>query len=74
MPYWSEVVFYQNRDNSLVDLVWFADVEEGKFFAVRGYDYSRVQKRGVLLPAKIEIFRTDARGALSERVAQVNFE
>jgi len=82
--YWSKVVFYQNRNSSLVDMVWFADplrrgrttanVEEGKFFAVRGYDYSRVQKRGVLLPAKIEIFRTDARGALSERVAQVNFE
>jgi hypothetical protein len=73
-PYWSKVVFYQNRDNALVDMLWFADFEEGKFFVVRGYDYSRVQKMGVLLPTKIEIFRTDARGALSERVARVNFE
>jgi hypothetical protein len=72
--YWSKVVFYQNKDNSLVDMLWFASVGEKKFFAIRGYDYSRVQKKGVLLPAKIEIFRTDARRVLPKRVAQVSFK
>jgi len=46
---WSQVVFFQNRDSpasggqgSLVDMVWFADIEQKKFLAVRGYDYKEV--------------------------------
>ena len=73
-PYWYKVVFYQNKDNSLVDMLRFAGVKEKKFLVVRGYDYSSIQKRGVLLPARIEIFATDARGALPQRVAQVSFK
>ncbi|MCX5637635.1 MAG: hypothetical protein NTX52_08085 [Planctomycetota bacterium] len=72
--YWSKVIFYQDRDNFLVDMLWFADFKGKKFLAVYGYDYSQVQKKGVLLPAKIEIFKTDVRGALPQRVAQVNFK
>ena len=73
-PYWSQVVFYQNRDNWLVDIIRLADVDEQKFFSVRGYDYARVQKKGILVPAKIEIFRSDARRGLLRRVAQVSFQ
>ena len=106
-PYWSKVVYYQNRDSSLVDLLWLADEQgeasglrkgdsspstslrakglaeftlspakgsEGKFLAVRGYDYKDVQKNGVLLPTKIEIFRTDARAVSRERLVKIDLK
>ena len=44
IPYWSKVVFYQNRDNLLVDMIWLATADEKEFLAVRGYDYDELQK------------------------------
>jgi len=81
-PYWSKVVYYQNSASSLVDLLWLADTEQGKFLAVRGYDYKPVtseaeedaQKKGVLLPTKIEIFRTDARAFSRERLVKIDLK
>jgi hypothetical protein len=88
-PYWSKVVYYQNRDTSLVDLLWLADEQgeasglrkgdsslrsEGKFLAVRGYDYKDVQKNGVLLPTKIEIFHTDARAVSRDRLVKIDLK
>lgn len=69
-PYWSKVVFYQNRDTSLVDTLWFAREE---FLAVRGYDYREVKDKGVLVPTKIEIFRTDVEGVLLQRMVKIDF-
>jgi hypothetical protein len=73
-PYWSEVVFYQNNENSLVDTIWFASRNKKNFLSVHGYDYTVVDKKGVLIPAKIEISRTDARGTLLNRLAEINFK
>jgi len=70
IPYWSKVVFYQNRDTSLVDMLWFAGE---KFLAVRGYDYREVEKKGVAVPTRIEIFRTDADGVLQERLVKIDY-
>ncbi len=72
--YWTKVVFYQNKENFLVDMLWFAGADEKKFLAVRGYDYREVEENGVLLPAKIEIFRTDARGILQERLVKIDYK
>lgn len=72
--YSSKVIFYQNKDNLRVDILWFADAKGKKFSLVRGYDYSRLQINGLLLPARIEVFKTDARGALPQRLAQVSFK
>lgn len=79
--YWTKVVFYQNKENFLVDMLWFAGADEKKFLAVRGYDYrevvrmdSQVEENGVLVPAKIEIFRTDARGILQERLVKIDYK
>jgi len=69
----SRVIFYQNRDNSLVDMVWFANAAEEKFLAVRGYDYHEVEEKGVCVPSKIEIFRTDDEGVLQERLVKIDF-
>ena len=49
-------------------------------FAIRGYDYTEVvrmdsqgEKEGVRVPARIEIFRTDARGNLQERLVKIDY-
>jgi len=72
-PYWSKVVFFQNRDSSLVDMVWFADIDQKKFLAVRGYDYEEVEEGGILVPTKIEIFKTNARAVTEERLVKIDF-
>lgn len=72
-PYWSKVVFFQNRESSVVELVWFAKFDEKKFLAVRGYDYKQVEENGVLAPTKIEIFKTDARTVVAERLVKIDF-
>ncbi len=38
---------------------------------VRGYDYSEIEKGGVGVPTRIEIFRTDARGDSQERLVKI---
>ena len=81
----SYAVFYQNRDSSLVDMIWFAGVDSSVIvseaqpsvaipisLAVRGYDYRELEKGGVRVPAKIEIFRTDAAGVLQERLVKID--
>ena len=81
----SYAVFYQNRDSSLVDMIWFAGVDSPVIaseaqpsveipisLAVRGYDYRELEKGGVRVPAKIEIFRTDAAGVLRERLVKID--
>lgn len=70
-PYWSNVVFYQDRDNSLVDMIRFAAADEEKFLIVRGYDYYELEKGGVLVPTRIEIFRTDPEGVLQQRLVKI---
>jgi len=72
--YWSKVIFFQHKDSSLVDMLWFAKTDENKFLAVRGYDYKRTKGNGVLLPAKAEIFRADAQANLKERLAKIDFK
>ena len=71
-PYWSGVVFYQNADSFLVDMLWFADVNSKKFLAVRGYNYQEIEKSGVRIPGKIEIFRTDAAGIVQQRLVKID--
>lgn len=68
-----KAVFYQDRDSSLVDTICFAGAGEKKFFAIRGYDYKEVEKGSILVPTKIEIFRTDDTGALRERLVKINY-
>lgn len=72
-PDWSKVVFYQNKDNSLVDMIWFVGFDAKKSFAVRGYDYRDVAKEGVLVPDKIEIFKTNAAGVLGRRMIKIDY-
>ena len=67
----SEAVFYQNRDSSLFDMLWFPRMSAGEFLTVRGYDYcpreasgrneptkAGIEKEAVYVPGRIEIFRS----------------
>ena len=79
-PYWPKRVFYQNRDSSLVDMLWFTGIDRGTFLAVRGYYYREVvrmdsqgEKGGVVVPAKIEIFLTDVQGVIQHRLVKIDY-
>lgn len=73
-PRLPEAVFYQDVDSGLVDMIWFADAAGQKSLAVRGYDHRKAGKQQVLVPAKIEVFRTDARGLLQQRLVKIDFK
>ena len=73
VPDLSEAVFYQNRDSSLFDMLWFPRMSGGKSLAVHGYDYSEIEKGAVLVPTRIEIFRTDVRGDSQKRLVKIDF-
>jgi hypothetical protein len=68
----SEAVFYQDRDNSLVDMILFACVGAEKLLTVRGYDYDQAKTGGLLVPTRIEIFSTDARGNSQKRLVKID--
>ncbi|MHC4241233.1 MAG: hypothetical protein ACYSU4_02445 [Planctomycetota bacterium] len=68
----SEAVFYQDRDSSLIDMLLFDFMSGKDYLVVRGYDYTEVEKNGVRVPARIEIFRSDARGNLQERLVKID--
>lgn len=73
-PYWSKAVFYQRTEGSLIDMIWFSDIDQGKFLVARGYDYREIEKGGVRIPKKIEIFKTDAPGVLKERLVKIDLK
>jgi hypothetical protein len=70
-PYWSKVIYYLNRESSIVDIIWFSDIDSEKFFIVRGYDYRVLKGENILIPAKIEIFQSNARIDFKERLVTI---
>ena len=68
-----EIIFYQNRDSSLIDLIWFVSTKGSTSLAVRGYNYQEIQSGGVFIPAKIEIFMTDLQGVIQNRLATIDY-
>ena len=68
----AKAVFYQNRDNSLIDLIHVACSETGKSLAVHGYDYEESEKGGILVPARIEVFTTDRQGHSQARLVKID--
>ena len=73
----SEAVFYQDRDSSLVSMIRLSCTGTGSIIDrtvqyVRGYDYKEVEKTGLLVPTRIEIFETDARDRMQKRVVKID--
>jgi hypothetical protein len=72
------VTFYQNKKSSLVDILWFvpgegAVTEQVGFVAARSYDYRKIEEDGILVPTKIEVFNTDAKGILQQRTVKIDY-
>ena len=68
----SKAVFYQDRNNFLVDMIWLAFMDTENFLTVRGYDYDEIAKDGLLIPVRIEIFSTDAHGNSLKRLVKID--
>lgn len=71
-PYWTQGVYFQNQDGSRVDIIWLGNPATQKFLVVRGYNYARIVKDGVLVPTKIEIFQSDAEAVPGQRLAMID--
>jgi hypothetical protein len=73
----SEAVFYQDRDSSLVNMIQLSCTGTGLALNrtiqyIRGYDYKEVEKTGLLVPTRIEIFGTDARDRTQKRLVKID--
>jgi hypothetical protein len=73
-PYWTQGIYFQRADRSLVDMIWLGNPRTQKFLLARGYDYAPGADAGVLLPTKIEVFRSDAEARIGPRLALVDVE
>lgn len=74
-PYWTDLIYFMNRPDALVDVIWLGNTDRKEFLMVRGYDYSGMEEgeEGRLrVPSKIEIFRSDAEATIYERIAEIN--
>jgi hypothetical protein len=71
-PYWTNGVYFQNRQSSRVEMIWLAHAARRDYLVVRGYDYAPAAKGGVLVPTKIEIFRSDAEGGIGRRLIKID--
>ena len=73
-PRISKVVFFQQVNSSVVEVILFADVGGTLFLAARGYDYVEHEADSICMPSKIEIFSTDAKGILQQRLAKIDLK
>jgi hypothetical protein len=71
-PYWTDAVYFLNREQGLIDMVWLGNSTTQEFVVARGYDYPDVEEMGLRVPSKVEVFRADADGGIRERLAQLD--
>jgi len=69
-----KVVFYQNRDTTFIDIIRFINPAGMKYLMVRGYDYRIVKEAGLLLPTRIEIFKTNLIGVIQYRLLKIEYQ
>ncbi len=72
-PYWTQGIYFQDQNSSLVDMVWLGSPAAEKYVIVRGYDYARTVD-GVLLPTRIELFQSDPDANIGSRLAVVDLK
>lgn len=72
--YWTQGIYFQNQDRSLVDMIWLGNPLTHKFLIARGYDYAPSAGTGVLIPTKIEVFQSDSEANIGPRFALVDLK
>ncbi len=68
----TEAIFYQDRDRFLVDMMGFACANKDKSLTVRGYDYKKIEKGGIVLPTRMEIFSAAAGTNSQQRLVKID--
>ncbi len=71
-PYWTRGTYFQGQGRSVVDMIWLGNPATQKFVLVRGYDYATGPGSSVLMPTKIEVFRSDPDANIGPRLALVD--
>jgi hypothetical protein len=69
-----KAVFYQNRENFLVEMVWIDCPGVDQYFTVRGYDYNRLKDGDIIIPQRIEIFLTDIKKSSQRRLVKIDIK
>jgi hypothetical protein len=72
--YWTQGIYFQSADQSLVDMIWLGNPATHKFLIARGYDYAPATVAGVLIPTKIEVFQSDPDANIGPRFALVDLQ
>jgi hypothetical protein len=70
--YWTQGIYFQGQDRSLVDMIWLGNPVAQQFLVVRGYDYVKNADTGVKIPTKIEVFQSDPDVNIGPRLALVD--
>ena len=68
----SDAVFYQNRGNSLINMIWLACRMGDSYITVCGYDYERIEEYNIQFPMRIEIFSSDAQGNYLKQLVKID--
>jgi len=67
------VIFCQNQQSSLIDVVWYSSEGSDGLLTVRGYNYIQIKDNGIVLPRRVEIFRASSDGVLQKRLAKIEY-
>jgi len=66
--------FYQNRDSGLIDITAFGPDNLDELISVRGYNYGKADDSGILVPNKIEIFKSGIDGIFQKRIVEIEYK
>jgi hypothetical protein len=62
--------WYQNRDSDIFDIY---TVDPPTAIMARGYDYRKIEKTGVFVPGKVELFTIDPAASEPRRIIEFNY-
>lgn len=68
----SSVVFYQNKTDSMMDMVLLKCAGEDTCFLVCGYDYIKARDAEILIPKRIEIHMADQQGLARRQLFRID--
>jgi len=71
---WSKAIFYQDTESANIDMLWLTDFGNNQFYLARAYDYRPTTKDGVQIPSKIEIFTTNEKGVIQQRLVKIDLK
>ncbi len=67
-------VFYQNRDNSMIEMIWMDCLGADQFLTVRGHDYHRIKDGEIIIPQRIEIYLSDSQKNSHRRLVKIDIK